>query len=152
MKLIFSNHYEALETALLDDLAITPQEPFAPQHIVIPNLAIRRRLELAIADRFAVCANLNCGYLAQWLWQQIGAFVSVPEVSPFAPSLLVWRINRFLSNATLLESKRLQEYCNKADEVMRFELATRITTLFDHYLTYRPEWLSAWSEHKAADI
>lgn len=152
MKLIFSNHYEALEAALLDDLTIAPQEPFAPQHIVIPSLAIRRRLELAIANRFGICANLNCGYLAQWLWQQIGTFVSVPEVSPFSPNLLVWRIYRLLSNASLHESKRLLTYCNKADEVMRFELATRITTLFDHYLTYRPEWLTAWSEQKEADI
>jgi exodeoxyribonuclease V gamma subunit len=152
MKLIFSNHYEALEAALLDDLAITPQDPFAPQHIVIPSLAIRRRLELGIANRFGVCANLNCDYLAQWLWQQIGAFVPVPAVSPFAPSLLVWRLNRLLSGPTLPGADRLNAYLSRADEVMRFELAERITKLFDHYLTYRPEWLAAWSEGRSADI
>jgi len=152
MKLIFSNHYEALEAALLDDLNETPRDPFAPQHIVIPSLAIRRRLELGIATRFGVCANLNCGYLAQWLWQQIGAFVPVPAVSPFAPNLLVWRVNRLLSGLPLPNADRLNAYLSKADEVMRFELAERLTKLFDHYLTYRPEWLAAWSEGREAEI
>ena len=26
----------------------------------------------------------------------------------------------------------------------RYELARRIATVFDHYLTYRPEWLQHW--------
>jgi len=152
MKVIFSNHFEALEAALLDALDEMQGDPFAPQHIVIPSLAIRRRLELGMATRFGICANLNCGYLAQWLWQQIGAFVPVPAVSPFAPNLLVWRVHRLLAGPPLPGADRLNAYLNKADEVMRFELAERVTKLFDHYLTYRPEWLAAWSEGLSADI
>ncbi len=152
MKLIFANHYEALEEALLEDLAALPVDPFTPQHIVIPSLAIRRRLELVMASRFGICANLNCAYLAQWLWERIGAFVSVPRVSPFAPDLLVWRLYRLLSGNSLPGAERLNAYLAKADEVMRFELAQRISALFDHYLTYRPEWLAAWSEGREADI
>ena len=29
---------------------------------------------------------------------------------------------------------------------MRYELARRIATVFDHYLTYRPEWLTQWQQ------
>lgn len=153
MKIIFSNHYQALEAALLDDLEALPgDDPLVPVQVVIPSLALRRRLELASASRFGVCANLHCGYLAQWLWEQIGRFVSVPRLSPFAPNLLVWRLYRLLSGPSLPGAERLSAYLSKADELMRFELAQRLSTLFDHYLTYRPEWLAAWSEGRLADI
>ena len=153
MKLIFANHYEALEAALLDDLAaMTPADPLTPQHIVIPSLAIRRRLELGYAQRFGICANLHPAYLAQWLWEQIGCFVQVPTVSPFAPNLLVWRLYRLLSHEPRSEASRLASYLGAADEVMRFELAERLAILFDHYLTYRPEWLAAWSANRQAEI
>ena len=35
-------------------------------------------------------------------------------------------------------------YLDAADDSMRYELARRIATVFDHYLTYRPEWLTHW--------
>ena len=57
-----------------------------------------------------------------------------------------------MSAAPLPGAERLQAYLDKADEAMRFELAQRLSTLFDHYLTYRPEWLAAWSAGQEADI
>lgn len=152
MKLIFSNHYEALESALLDDLAAAPGNPLTPQSVVIPSLAIRRRLELGVARRFGVCANLSCDYLAKWLWGQIASFVPVPAVSPFVPPLLVWRLFRLLDGPAIPGADRLNGYLAKACPLMRFELAQRLATLFDHYLTYRPQWLQAWSSGQAAEI
>ena len=29
---------------------------------------------------------------------------------------------------------------------MRYDLAVRVATLIEHYITYRPEWLAAWSD------
>lgn len=131
---------------------VAPSDPLRPQQVVVPSLAIHRRLELAYARRFGVCANLQCGFLAQWLWERIGVVVEVPRVSPFSPGLLVWRVCRLLQGEGLARLGRLNGYLVKADPVMRFELAQRITSLFDHYLTYRPEWLAAWSEGRPADI
>ena len=154
LELVFSNRYEALEQALLDDLGNVPQDPFEPQHLVLPTLAIRRRIDLAYAGRFGVCANLRCEYLAQWLWEQIAHFVTVPRTSPFAPDVLQWRIFRLISEnpGRLAASARLGGYLERADDGMRLELAQRVAALFDQYLTYRPEWLEAWSEDRVADL
>jgi hypothetical protein len=46
--------------------------PFMAQQVIIPSTAVRRRLELACADRQGICANVEFSYLAQWLWTQIG--------------------------------------------------------------------------------
>jgi exodeoxyribonuclease V gamma subunit len=43
-------------------------------------------------------------------------------------------------------SPRLRTYLDAADASMRYELARRVATVLDHYLTYRPEWLLQWQK------
>jgi exodeoxyribonuclease V gamma subunit len=147
LELFYSNRHETLSQALLDDLAafaMNGNDPFASQGVIVPSAAVRRRLELDMAVRFGICANVELSYLAQWLWAQIGRVLSVPGHSPFAPDRLVWRCYRLLGTDVLDESPRLRTYLDAADDSMRYELARRIAIVFDHYLTYRPEWLLHW--------
>ncbi|MEJ0004620.1 MAG: exodeoxyribonuclease V subunit gamma [Pararobbsia sp.] len=58
---------------LCTTLARAPaRDPFAPEHLIVPSAALRRRLELDLAGTFGVAANLRFAYLASWLWEQIG--------------------------------------------------------------------------------
>ena len=156
LSLSFSNRFEILLDELLERLAEEQPGPFGEREVVVPSAALRRRLELAVADREGVCANLRCDFLAQWLWQQIGRVVpEVPARSPFAPALLAWRIHGLLDAGTadgawLSAHPRLAHYLAGADARMRFELAERIARVFDHYLTYRPQWLARWSEGRGS--
>ncbi|MFL9907149.1 exodeoxyribonuclease V subunit gamma [Paraburkholderia sp. RL17-337-BIB-A] len=150
LQLFYSNRYETLVGALLDDLAQAPSDPWTAQPVIVPSAAVRRRLELDIAARQGICANVNFGYLAQWLWAQIGGVIEVPKHSPFAPDRLVWRCYRLLGEADeglpWNASPRLRTYLDAADASMRYELARRVATVLDHYLTYRPEWLLQWQK------
>ena len=147
--LSFSNRFEILLDTLLDRLGAEQTGPFAQRQVVVPSSALRRTLELAVADREGVSANLQFDYLAQWLWQQIGRVVPVAERSPFAVAVLTWRIHGLLDCAHerggwVTAHPRLARYLAPADARMRFELAERIARVFDHYLTYRPRWLDIW--------
>ncbi len=150
LHLFYSNHHETLAAALLDDLAAQSAGPWTPQHIVVPSAALRRRLELDLAARYGICANVEFSYLAQWLWAQIGGVLPVPPQSPYAPDWLAWRCYRLLtltdSRAHWRASPRLSAYLAAADAAMCYELAHRVATVFDHYLTYRPEWLAQWRD------
>ncbi|MGF6771138.1 exodeoxyribonuclease V gamma subunit [Paraburkholderia sp. GAS199] len=150
LQLFYSNRYETLVGALLDDLAQAPSDPWTAQPVIVPSAAVRRRLELDIATRQGICANVGFGYLAQWLWAQIGGVIEVPRHSPFAPDRLVWRCYRLLAdpdeNLPWNASPRLRTYLDAADASMRYELARRVATVLDHYLTYRPEWLLQWQK------
>ncbi|SMG27574.1 DNA helicase/exodeoxyribonuclease V, gamma subunit [Paraburkholderia susongensis] len=150
LQIFYSNRYETLVGALLDDLAQASADPWSARPVIVPSAAVRRRLELDIAARQGICANIDFCYLAQWLWAQIGGVIEVPRHSPFAPDRLVWRCYRLLSDAheslPWNASPRLRTYLDAADASMRYELARRVATVLDHYLTYRPEWLLQWQK------
>lgn len=153
----FSNRFEILLDTLLDRLAEEQPGPFGLREVVVPSSALRRQVELAIADREGICANVDFGYLAQWLWTQIGHVVEVPARSPFAPALLAWRVFALIDAGTeagawVAAHPRLAHYLQGADARMRFELAERIARVFDHYLTYRPQWLERWAAGQAAGL
>ncbi|WP_277185504.1 exodeoxyribonuclease V subunit gamma [Caballeronia sp. BR00000012568055] len=151
LELFYSNRHETLAAALFEDLdayAHQAGDPFAIESVIVPSAALRRRLELDMAARFGICANVEFCYLAQWLWTQIGRVLPVPARSPFSPDRLAWRCFRLFDDPALRESARLSAYLDAAaadaDDSMRYELARRVATVFDHYLTYRPEWLTQW--------
>ncbi len=120
----------------------------------MPSAAIRRRIELAAADRFGICANVRFSFLAQWLWRQIGHVVpQVGEVSPFTTPVLTWRVlGIFDDRAFVAAHPPIAAYLRQADDVMRHELAARTAALLEQYLTYRPDWLAAWLAGKPAKI
>lgn len=150
LRLVFSNRYEELQAALLDALETPPASPFAAEQVIVPSAALRRRLTLALAERRGVCANVELAFLAQWLWKQIARVV--PEVaadSPFASPVLAWRMFRLFGDASFsAPHPRLAGYLGAADAVMRLDLATRVAGLFERYLTYRQDWLGAWSDKR----
>jgi exodeoxyribonuclease V gamma subunit len=128
--------------------------PLTAQQVIIPSAAVRRRVELAGADRHGIFAHIDFSYLGQWLWTQIGRLVDVQDVSPFSPpALLTWRVFEILGDASFTgEYARLAGYLRNADPVMRLDLAERSAQLIEHYITYRPQWLAAWSDGKRAGI
>jgi exodeoxyribonuclease V gamma subunit len=153
-KLTFANHYETLRDELLSAVASGPVSPFSAEQIIVPSVALRRDLTLSMATRHGVCANVEFAYLAQWLWRQIGKVVpGIDSESPFAAPVLTWRIFQILSDPGFASGfPRLTSYLKAVDAVARLDFATRVATLFEQYMTYRPEWLADWAAGKAVSI
>ena len=147
LKVQFSNRIETLCDAVVGAIGADFKSPFSAQQIVVPSTAMRRYLTLAIAARHGICANLDCVYLAQWLWEQIARVVPTVAVeSPFAASALAWRIYQVLQESSWADFPRLERYLKDPNQPKRFELATEIAALFEQYITYRQDWMKAWAE------
>lgn len=152
MQIYFSNRHVALRDALLADLSACPADPFEPWHLIVPGTALRRRLELDIADRCGICANVRFAYLGQWLWALMGKLIDLPACSPFDPQRLLWHLYALLHEpARRMGEDRLALYLGRADALMQYELAERLAGLYDQYLTYRPDWLRRWAEGGTAE-
>ncbi|MDE2358005.1 MAG: exodeoxyribonuclease V subunit gamma, partial [Betaproteobacteria bacterium] len=59
LQIEFSNRYERLQDSLLDAMDAPPASPFVSEEIIVPSAATRRRVELAVADRFGICSNIR---------------------------------------------------------------------------------------------
>ena len=147
-----ANRFETLTALLLAHLGRGPADAFAAEQIIVPSTAVRRALTLAIAQHRRVCTQVQFSYLAQWLWQQMARCLpGVPAQSPLAPPVLAWRVHAaFGDPAFVAPHPRLAAYLQGADEVMRFTLAQRCAGLLDQLLTYRTDWLAAWSAGASA--
>ncbi|NML14940.1 exodeoxyribonuclease V subunit gamma [Azohydromonas caseinilytica] len=154
LSLCFSNRFQALQDSLLQALEADTGGVFEPVHVVVPSSAVRRTLSLAVARAQGVCANVAFSFLAEWLWTQSARLLpGAPGLAPFAEPVLAWRLFGLLGDAEFVAAQpRLQGYLDHADELMRWELAQRCAALFEQYLTYRGDWLAAWSEGRPADI
>ena len=154
LRFTFSNRFEILLDRLCGQLERLQGDPFASAQVIVPSTAIARRIELALADRTGICANVQFSYLAQWLWRQIRRIVpDVREDSPFAPEVLAWRVYEALGDEGFTAAhERLAAYLRDADEVMRLDLARRIAQLIEQYITYRPDFLQAWSSGARARL
>ena len=150
----FANHCETLTDLLLGRLAASRGGVFDADQLIVPSAAVQRSLALAIADRDGVCANVQFDYLARWIWRQIARLVpGVADESPFAPELLIWLIHRALGDEAFVATQpRLRNFLAAADPVMQFELAGQVARLFDQYVTYRVDWLQAWSNGSPAGV
>ncbi|MDR3352229.1 MAG: exodeoxyribonuclease V subunit gamma [Zoogloeaceae bacterium] len=140
-----SNRYEILRQRLLARLGEAPTDPFLFQEIIVPSAAIRQDVALEVARRRGVAAGLRFSFLAEWVWRNIARLI--PEVareSPFAPERALWRFFRLFRDAEIATLPRLAAYLERADPVMRLELAGRVATLFETYLAYRPDVLEHW--------
>jgi exodeoxyribonuclease V gamma subunit len=146
----FANRYETLAGLVVEHLGAG--DVFAADTVIVPSAALRRDLTLRTARTHGICANVQFGYLAHWLWQIIARVVpGVQAESPFAADVLAWRIlAAFDDRAWWGEHPRLRDYLERADAVTRYELALQLAGLFDQYITYRSDWLEAWAAGKSA--
>lgn len=151
--LSFSNRFEVLLAQLIVRLEAESPGPFEVQQVIVPSAAVRRRIELELARRQGICANIAFPFLAQWLWERIGEVVEVPPESPFSPARLAWCLYALFGDARIVGAHpRLAGYLARGDARARFELAQRVARLFDHYVSYRPDWLEAWCAGRPAGL
>jgi exodeoxyribonuclease V gamma subunit len=156
LQLHFANRFETLASQLVERLgAQAPgRSVFDADEVIVPSAAITRRLITDLATHQRVCANVRFSYLAQWLWDQTARLL--PELSTAAKldaDVLSWRIlAAFEDSAWVAGQPRLSAWLARADAVMRRELAVSVAGLFDQYLTFRPEWLEAWFQHRSVDL
>jgi exodeoxyribonuclease V gamma subunit len=125
---------------------------------------MRTAVTLQMARRFGVCTNLRFGFLAQWVWEQgsrvlttLAPGTPLPQrtadsaQAPWQPALLTWRVLAALADpAWVAAQPRLARYLAQADAVTRFDLAQRVAGLVDQLVTYRPDWLAAWTDGRRA--
>ncbi len=144
LNLYQSNMLDAL-LALYLEVRQPADDPLVPETLLVPSKGMQRWLQLALAKKQGIAANIDFQLPASFVWRLITrVFPGVPRRSAFDPEVLAWRVLAALPGIRELQGAALAANWQAADAAGRYELAWRVADVFDQYLIYRPDWLAAW--------
>lgn len=148
MKVYKSNRVEALLDPLAATLARPLADPFAKEQIVVHSAGMERWLTLELAQRLEIAANLEFPYPGRVVQQAFEAALGMEkeQLKAWDSHALLWAVLAGLDE--LIDTptfKALQGYvAHDPKGLKRYQLAVRITRVFDRYGTYRPELCLSW--------
>jgi exodeoxyribonuclease V gamma subunit len=148
LSIIRSNRVEALLLGLAERLSEAPSAlPFAPELVVVPSPAMGRWVNLQLARRHGVAANIEYPLPASFVWRLSRVLLEdLPEQDPLDLERLAWKI--FGTLPDLVDGAvfaPLRHYLRDDPKgLKRFQLAKRIADVLDRYQFYRPELIRRW--------
>lgn len=63
----YADSVDSMKNLLFDELSKDDEDIFIPQRIIVPNINVKRWLQLEIAGKNGICANLDLSYLEKTL-------------------------------------------------------------------------------------
>ena len=121
--------------------------PLAQTLILVPQAGLRRWLQVSLAQKLGVIANVEFRAPAEFAWDLLrAARPDLPRRSPFEPDVLRWHIHALLGGeldgAALAP---LREYlAGGGDPLRRYALATELAHVFERMQGYRRQRLLGW--------
>ncbi len=153
-----SNSLEKLKDELYQLLRDNPlSSPLVPEIIVVQSQGMQKWLSLKLAEKFGSWASYKYMFPNNFLDT---VFDAAPEkaasksTDPFSREELSWLLMNELARIAAdspSEFPDISTYLrNDPDTLKRWQLATRIAYAFDQYLTFRPDYITAWEEGNVA--
>ena len=146
--LIHGNDVDALLERLADRLRVpaSAQNPLAPEIVLVPQFGLRRWLEIRLAEKLGIIANVDFTAPAEYAWRLLrAANPELDETSPFDPRVLPWRI--FSALPTLraeVDSVELASLLGDGSQRACLRLARQLAHVFERYLAYDSAMLLRW--------
>jgi exodeoxyribonuclease V gamma subunit len=155
LNIVRSNRVESLLGGLARRISETPlSSPFDTELVVVPSPAMARWVNLQLARRHGVAANLEYPLPASFVWQLSRDLLdALPEQDPLNRDRLTWNI--FAALPELIREPAfasLRRYLSEDQKgLKRFQLAERIADVLDRYQLYRPELVRGWEAGQGDD-
>ncbi|MFT4256710.1 MAG: exodeoxyribonuclease V subunit gamma [Pseudoxanthomonas sp.] len=127
---------------------VRPVQPdsLAAETILIPQPTLRRWLQVELAKRNGIAANLEFLTPSEWVWRMLhAAQPGLPGHSPWEADTLRWRLYALLGEAGAppAVAEHLRNARGRPD-LARWHLAESLAAVFDKYQAYRRTLLEAW--------
>ncbi|MFC3120247.1 exodeoxyribonuclease V subunit gamma [Agaribacter flavus] len=136
--------------------------PLAPTQILVQHTGMQHWLSVKLAELNGIAMNLSFPLPTRFVWSCCRDLLGddlIPKQSPYKREILVWRIITILKNTQPNEQSiktqidrfiRADDGALLDDEII-FAFARQVADVFEQYIVFRPEWISAW-EAQASDI
>ncbi|MEM9596661.1 MAG: exodeoxyribonuclease V subunit gamma, partial [Acidobacteriota bacterium] len=168
LTLYTSNRLDVLVERLADLLGREPLPPLEQEIVVVQSQGMQRWTTLELARLHGIAGSLSTPFprpFARYLADRVLDRRDLPpseavgrgEASLFARGILTWRLFGLLGRAMEKSEEAgalavpAAYLADDGDQRRRYQLATRLGSLFDDYQIFRPDLLSEWQQG-AADV
>ncbi|MBJ3813827.1 exodeoxyribonuclease V subunit gamma [Shimwellia pseudoproteus] len=155
LRVYHSNRLDVLEEIMEFIVERQPlPDPFAPEVVLVQSTGMAQWLQMTLAQRFGIAANISFPLPASFIWDMfVRVLPGIPQESAFNKAGMSWKLMTLLPGKLALpEFALLRHYLEQDDDGRKlFQLASRIADLFDQYLVYRPDWLLQWENQQLVD-
>jgi exodeoxyribonuclease V gamma subunit len=156
IRLYTSNDPEELIKRCGQDLGSPLSNPFIKEEFLVQSRGMSSWLKLQMADQLGVFANVKFRFPEETIWMILRGFIGRgPEKNPYTKEGMAWRIFHLLPELLKNQetdfsqvSRYLGANLGKEDANRSFRLCRQVATLYDSYLTYRPEMIMDWMAGK----
>lgn len=147
-RLIYGNDSDALLDRLAERLR-TPHpasSPLAPEIVLVPQFGLRRWLEIRLAEKLGIIANIAFFAPAEYAWRLLrAANPALAEKSGYERELLRWRIYSLLEPLAREHAhEELAVAIGNGDASRRLQFADALAHAYERDLAYRSDRLSRW--------
>lgn len=152
-RLYHSNSLEVLAGLLATELRTTApgQSLLAPDIVLIPQVAMRRWLQAALAAEYGIAANLEFLTPGEFVARALEA--NVPGAAEdLGADALRWQLYAALINPAVLRDPAMQSlrrYLDAGNALKPWSLAGELASVFEKYQAWRRDWLLAWEAGQA---
>ena len=122
-------------------------KPLVPARVLVPQAGLRRWLQVHLAEKLGVFANVEFTPPALFAWELLrAAQPELPHRSPFDPDVLRWHLHALLGEP--LEGAALaplRDYLARdGDPLRRYALSGELARVYERMQGYRREKLLRW--------
>ena len=144
-----SNRLEALFRQLQAIIREPLADPLAPEIIVVHNQGMAQWVAQQLAFSAGIASHLQFPLPARFAWEVLQPLAGAPpDEDHFCKAVLRWRVAGLLP--LLLDLPAFHEIAvylrDDRDGGRLYQLAGRISDVFDQYLVYRPDLLNRWEQ------
>lgn len=157
VKFIFSNDINTLKDFFLQDFKI--DNPFERNTIIVPNINVKKYLQLEIAKKFEICPDLNILYLESGLFSILKElydihhryiFLNNSDNIIYLQLMIIVILFEIIENYNIKDSYLLlfKNYLKEKENIHKiiWELSEKITFYFREYQYQRKELVEKWEE------
>ncbi|MEM8180712.1 exodeoxyribonuclease V subunit gamma [Morganella morganii subsp. sibonii] len=129
-------------------------DPFCPETVLVQSPGMSQWLQISLAEKLGIAANITFPLPATFIWDMFTRVLpGIPKESAFSKGAMTWKLMSLLpQRLDDPDFAPLRHYLDDdGDKRKLHQLSGRIADLFDQYLVYRPDWLTAWENNELID-
>jgi len=145
LRLIQSNDLQQLARRFSAVSAAESRDPLAPEVVIIQSVGTGQWLKLQTAEHLGISANIDCQLPAQFIWRLYQKTLGLGTQKPVEASSLIFKLMQQLPT---FKAPAVERYLSAGPhpDLRCFQLASRISSAFEGYLLYRPDWIMAFEQ------